>query len=442
MLTLLSACAGLCGAGGAAAQTRFSERRVFINAGAEFPLRFSPDSRLLAMPSDAQDVELWDLEAGRVVSTLVHPDGPNAETQLTGIWFLGDGRTLAALFQGGRGQTQLNELAIFDIESGKRRASAELGRLVCPTALAFSPDGARFAMAIRSGPSDNRVEVGLWDVATARQLKHLDAAPGCSDAAFSSDGKWLATVHGVSAAKGELALWDAATLKKRRSLRAGGNSLSLAFSPDSQLLAAGISRGEGPTRPQAGVRVWDVETGKERVWLEGYTAAPRAHASTTPLFAPDSRFLVAVYSSSASHEVGGYLGQIRLANTATGEQSVIDEGGLSGHNGIIAAFSPDGTLLATGAASNRALGQGPAAGKANVKLWDTKYWQLLRTLPMSTANKTARPWPLTPGAVFSPDGKWLVTALSVTNGHTYEFFLWDALEFGAGAPLSEGDKRR
>ena len=435
LLTALAAC----GAKVAVAQTRFSERRVFIPAGAEFPWRFSPDSRLLAMPSDAQDVELWSLKEGRVVATLAHPDGPNAETQLTGLWFLGDGRTLAASFQGGRGQTQLNELAFFDVESGKHRASVEFGNLILPTGLAFSPDGARFAMAIRSGPSDKRVEVSLWDVATASKLKQLDAAPSCVDVKFSPDGKWLATIHGVSLAKGELILWDAATLEKRRSLRAGGNNLYLAFSPDSKLLAAGINRGEGPPKPQAGVRVWDVETGKERVWLEGYTAAPRAQAFTTPLFAPDSRFLVAVYSSSGSHEVGGYLGQIRLANTATGEQSVIDQGGFSGHNGIFAAFSPDGTLLATGAASNTPITV-TGADKRSVKLWDTKYWRLLRTLPMSTANKTARPWPLTPGAIFSPDGKWLVTALSVTNGSTYEFFLWDASEFSGRAPLSEGVK--
>jgi WD40 repeat protein len=78
---------------------------------------------------------------------------------------------------------------------------------------------------------------------------------------FSGDGKRLAAASGAERA---ILLWDPATGKLLRKLDASPNGVgNLAFSPDSRLLAAGGFSGE--------VRVWDVALGAE------VAADPEAH---------------------------------------------------------------------------------------------------------------------------------------------------------------------
>src|SRR5262249_1488256 len=105
----------------------------------------------------------------------------------------------------------------------------------------------------------------------------FSASPGLAGAAFSRDGKWLATAAGHLDRFGEVKLWDLATGKEERSFNGHKDLvLSVAFAPDGQTLASG-----GWDRT---VKLWNVATGKELATLRGHTRQVWSVA-----FSPDGR---------------------------------------------------------------------------------------------------------------------------------------------------------
>jgi sugar lactone lactonase YvrE len=93
-------------------------------------------------------------------------------------------------------------------------------------------------------------------------------------AAVSPDGKWLASTGGS-----DIRLWDAATGKLHREIEANPSVWSLAFSPDSKTLASG---GNGI------VHLWDVASGRR---LRQYEQEEECVSCLA--FSPDSRALYA-----------------------------------------------------------------------------------------------------------------------------------------------------
>ena len=192
----------------------------------------------------------------------------------------------------------------------------------------FSPDGA----AVLSGSQDGTVK--QWDAATGNLIRTLSLWDDFSyevgdqkrDAevwsmAFSPDGKLLAT----GALNGTLRLWDLETARQRASL--GGHTAQvarLAFSPDGSLLAS--SGYDGATI------VWDVVTRGQRATLSGHQGWARSLA-----FSPDGSTL-----ASGSNDM-----TIRLWDAASGEERTV----LEGHTGEVLqlAFSQDGMTLASSA---------------------------------------------------------------------------------------------
>ena len=187
---------------------------------------------------------------------------------------------------------------------------------------------------------------------------------GATGAAFSPDGKLLATAYG----DGTVRLWNPATEQAVGApLRAGTGTVSgaaaVAFSRNGKLLATADADGT--------VRVWNPAGGQAP--LTTYTVVGGVNGVA---FSPDGK-LLATADADGTVRVSNLVGEILAAYTVVG-----------GVNGV--AFSPDGKLLATADADGTVRVWNPAGGPA--------------TLATYNGNGAVN------GVAFSPDGKLLATA--------------------------------
>jgi len=379
---------------------------------------FSPDSKLLAVGSRLRaKVDLWDLEKGAAIRSLEYAKADVKDAHAREVLFGGDSALIAVF---GATRLEEREIVVFDHKLGTQRATIPLGG-GGPRAFAVSPDGSKIAAApvVKQG----RDEVKVWEADTGRLVALLDDPHSCTDIVFSRDGKWLATVRGFSDAKGQVIIWDAKTLEERRSIRAGAGWLNLAVSADGKFIAAGVNRHRNLKLPQSGVRLWEVETGKERGWMPGYEIPGRPQANVYLQFAPDRPVLAATCFNPPEGD-----SQIKLWDLTSGEQRVVEQG-----NPLAAGaeFSPDGNLFAT---------PFTAAGP-RIKLWSTKYGNLVRTLDMS--NKSDANSLLNGGRshvlrfLFSPDSRWLAAVRDQPSSSVQEVVVWDLADAADQATRSQ-----
>jgi WD40 repeat protein len=222
--------------------------------------------------------------------------------------------------------------------------------------LAYSPDGKTVALACE----ENTVK--LWDVAS-RKVKATWAAHegGIWHVAYSPDGKTLASAGNESAKLGDFSvkLWDPATGKQKALLKEQWGPL--AFSRDSKVLAT-VESGK--------VALWDVSAAKQKTACENIYH-PRALA-----LSPDGATLAYTMGEN-----------IKLADTASGKLKA----DLEWHKDTVwaLAFSPDGTILASG------------SDDETIMLWDAVTGKL-----KTTFKKTGSVHFL----AFSGDGKTLAAA--------------------------------
>jgi hypothetical protein len=152
-------------------------------------------------------------------------------------------------------------------------------------AFAFSPDGRTFAC-----------DLALRDLVTGKELSAGETGPGhaeCAYAAFSPDGRQLASVHvdrGLNDARHSICLWNVPARKgllgptplpfpKRNVSNLYRDSLYyLTFSPEGRMLAT--------RHPGDEAIVWETATGKERLRL--------ATRGLAVAFGADGRSLVSV----------------------------------------------------------------------------------------------------------------------------------------------------
>ena len=142
--------------------------------------------------------------------------------------------------------------------------------------------------------------------------------PSVITAAFSPDGRSIVTGDH----DGNVTVWNAATLEKERRFSVNTSVVAgLAFGPNGLFVTAG----EDGT-----ARVWDFDTGEERLTLRGHTARINQ---------------VAVSSDGARIATSSDDSTVRLWDSATGEEVLT----LLGHSYLVSGvdFSPDGRLLAT-----------------------------------------------------------------------------------------------
>jgi WD40 repeat protein len=196
------------------------------SAGRAWQLAFSPDEEFLAIGRTRGVLERWDLrtgeklapredEVGRAQAVAYSPDGASlaigGADGVIRIWDLESGRLRSAL----RGIGEVNALAYspdgarllaaetaqdfrlrtWDVTSGQVRPEADRSLRQQTWAIAFSPDGRRYAAAFVDGGVDRPAgEVQVWDSRTHRTTAVWKAHEGAATAlAFAPDGASLLT---------------------------------------------------------------------------------------------------------------------------------------------------------------------------------------------------------------------------------------------------------
>jgi WD40 repeat protein len=272
--------------------------------------------------------------------------------------------------------------------------------------IAYSPDG-KILAAVGSDM------VCLWDAATGNLLRRLDGATIGHGLAFAPDGKSLATVIYRT-----VAFWDPATGEQIRGITIMRPVQSLTFSPDGKTLAwltrdntlhlneavtgQGLHQWPGPPNYMPSsvafspdsrtlalpcqkdneIALYDTVTGKEVRRLVGHQASVYGVA-----FSPDRKTL-----ASAARDA-----TLRFWDAATGKELRRVQDDRAAWN---LAFSPDGSVLATGGTS--------------VCLWEPATGKLLRQCEGDDDGNVEC-------LAFSPDGK----TVAASRGDSHALSFWD-----------------
>jgi hypothetical protein len=274
-------------------------------AGEVRGLAFSADGRMLAVAA-GPEVRLVDVVARAAPALRDRPDG------LSSLAMTADGQTIVTGNWNG-------VLQVWDVPKRQVRLTLDGPSGEGVFALALSPDGKTLAV----GWSDGSVR--RWDVEPWRERNRLrgPAKDLVRSLAFSRDGRLLASECVFN--DPTVRLWDLEKGRQRGELPGkSGNPFgnALALSSDGRLLAA--------FGPQDTLKVWEVDSGKER-----QSWPVQSHTRCLAL-SPDDGLLA---------YAGGY-GMVGLTDLRTGKRGGLPQGH---YGGVLAlAFSPDSKTLAVG----------------------------------------------------------------------------------------------
>jgi len=251
-------------------------------------------------------------------------------------------------------------------------------------AIAFSPEGTRFATA----SADHTIK--LWDARTGRLLRTFEGHTEAVNAiAFSADGSRL--VSGGD--DGTIRVWETMTNASLIVIHSQPPKVgvrSLALSPDGRTIASSST--------DKATRLWNADTGELVRTISGHSGLVRVVA-----FAP-SGAKVATGSADRTVKIWDVLSGT-LLQTLTGHSREVTS----------VAFATDSTYLVSGSVDGTA------------KIWEIATGNLLRSIDVSPMRIKA--------VALTPDGKVLLTA-----GAQGSMRLWDVetglamRSFGEGLP--------
>ena len=370
-----------------------------------FAASFSPDSRMLLTGSTDNTARLWAVPSGE---PLARPLDLHRTVKL--VAFAPQGQMLA---------TQDGDLVRLWALPKAGVPTARVPLEGNNSFAALSPDG---ALTIPSGMgfSNNRPlqSTRVSRVATGQPVGP-PLRPGglLVDAAFSSDGRWVATLGARDAGSmegQEVVVWDWASGEIRWQAALPSEPRSLSYRPDGHRLAVLCGGGE--------LLVFDPDSGLETFRWRAHDAEPAHHwiNNGKVRFSPDGQTVLTwgmgndlrvweagtgrlryspIRHRDKCHDVqfspdglsmalASYDGSVRVRDFATG--SVVAN--LPAHPDQVysACFSPDGKLLVT------------ACRDQTVRVWD---WQSgrLNCPPFEHAKDAV-------AAIFTPDGRWVISA--------------------------------
>ena len=323
-------------------------------------LAFSPDGSLLAAAGNGHVIQVWEVKTLLAAQARTEAIRPKItfrghEAQINAVTFSPDGRGLVSASDEGT----VKFWNVFE-------AADHPNLLGSTEPLGFSSNGKVF------GAFHNDGRLHLWDVQKQRDLGAMGAVIKTNDikVALSKAGQELA----FSLTNGEVQLWHVLPPALERRLTGDGHPVrALDLSPEPEPRHLLVVSGGGT---EYNYRLYDLLDATSPLLLKSESVSPIWPEGDPFAFSSDGKLLAVLESNRG----------LTLFDTKQGGSRRL---GADSENFGNVAFSPDGSLLATG-----------MKHQPFVWIWDVKSGQRRLRLKLPERNS---------GLAFSPDGKTLVT---------------------------------